>query len=126
MDKTRKRALEKLRGEFGSRAHFWVQPRRLSYVEIDFYWRSAKLGVVISGPLKDDPYRGDSVRAKDPAPSSKDAAISAMRLGVEDITIFMVPYYQVWHRPSLFLEQIRSKLILSGQYPKLSAVDRTA
>lgn len=32
----------------------------------------------------------------------------------------------VWHRPSLFLEQIRSKLILSGHYPKLSAVDRTA
>jgi hypothetical protein len=126
MEKTRNRALEKLRAEFGSMAHFWVQPRRLSYVDIDFYWRSAKLGIVITGPLKDDPYRGDSVRAKEPAPSSKDAAISAMRIGVEDITIFTVPYYQVWHRPSVFLEQIRSKLILSGHYPKLSAVDRTA
>ena len=81
MEKTRNRALEKLRVEFGSRAHFWVRPRRLSYVDIDFYRRSAKLGIVITGPLKDDPYRGD-VRAMDSAPSSKDAASSAMRLGV--------------------------------------------
>jgi hypothetical protein len=98
----------------------------LSYVDIDFYWRSAKLGVVITGPLKDDPHRGDPVRTKDLTPSSKDAAISAMRIGVEDITIVTVPYYQVWHRPSVFLEQIRSKLILSGNYPKLSTVDPVA
>lgn len=50
MEETRKRALEKLKLEFGSRAHFWVQPRRLSYVDIDFYWILAKLGIVITGP----------------------------------------------------------------------------
>ena len=26
-----------------------------------------------------------------------------MRLGIEDITIFTVPYYQVWHRSSVLL-----------------------
>jgi hypothetical protein len=119
MEKTRDRALKKLKVAFGSRAHFWVQPRRLSYVSIDFYWRTANLGIVITGPLKDDPHRGDPVRTKHVPPSSKDAATNAMRLGVEGLTILTVPYYHIWHRPSDFLRQIKRKLILSGRYPKL-------
>jgi hypothetical protein len=48
-----------------------------------------------------------------------------MRLGVEGLTILTVPYYQIWHRPSDFLEQIKRKLILSDQYPKLGTAGIT-
>src|ERR1700674_1816636 len=38
LDKTRERAFLKLKTELGRTAHFWLSPRQISSLYIDFYW----------------------------------------------------------------------------------------
>jgi hypothetical protein len=41
LDMTHARAFSKLKAEFGAKAHFWVRPKKLCFLHIDFYWRKA-------------------------------------------------------------------------------------
>lgn len=114
LDKTRKRAFARLRDEFGAAAHFWPEPRQLPTV--DFYWRLAKLGVVITGPLFD--YSGPTAaRARD---VRTDRNYHCFPKNLKDLMILSFPYYFVWHHPSEFIAKIKQKLVASGRYPRLS------
>jgi hypothetical protein len=119
LDKTRERAFLKLKTELGRTAHFWFRPRQLSSLYIDFYWRKAKVGVVVTGPLMDDLWHAGRKR------------IGAFRFArnyfsnsppeLRNLTILVVSYYTVWHQPSEFVAAIKEQLIASGHYPRLSA-----
>jgi len=119
LESTRERAFEKLRTEFGAKARFWIRPKQLSIIGIDFYWRTAKLGVLITGPLRDDPRRGDPVRTRDSCVGREQDFDWALPPNMKGLAILKFPYYQVWHHPSDFLDQIKHRLITSGYYPKL-------
>src|SRR5438445_8333442 len=111
LQKTRERALEKLRNEFGAKAHFWVNPRQLW--SVDFYWRSARVGVVITGPLQDDLSRGARVRRRDSRVGAKQRSVSIPGVNSWNLTLLSFPYYAIWHHPSDFLSRIKHKLIVS-------------
>jgi hypothetical protein len=114
LDMTRQRAFSKLKAEFGAKAHFWVKPKQLCYPQVDFYWRKAQLGVVISGPLKDALHRGGPERIRD-------EHIEMLPTEQSRLSTITFPYYIVWHQPSEFIKKIRQKLIASGHYPRLGA-----
>lgn len=118
LQKTRDRAFEKLKIEFGAEARFWVNPKQLCG-EADFYWRLAKLGVVISGPLLDDLSRGDPMRGRDSRTESKERSVTIPGVNSWNFTLLSFPYYLVWHHPSDFLNRIKRKLVASGCYPRL-------
>jgi hypothetical protein len=112
---TRERAFTKLKVEFGAKAHFWVQPKQC-FLYIDFYWRRANLGVVITGPLMDHLYRAGPERTRDHHVKSLSRSFE-----LKGLTILTFPYYVVWHHPSEFIKKIRQKLIGSGHYSRLNA-----
>lgn len=117
LQKTHERALEKLKIEFGAKAHFWVNPKQL--LGVDFYWRSAKLGVVISGPLQDDLGRADPARMRDWRFKAKERSVTIPGVNSWTIIVLTFPYYVVWHHPSDFLSHIKDRLLASGCYPRL-------
>jgi hypothetical protein len=117
LDKTSERAFLKLKTEFGGTAHFWVRPRQLSF--IDFYWRKAKVGVVLTGPLMDDLWHAGRKRVGDFR--LKRNILSDLPPEMRYLTLLVVPYYVVWHQPSEFIGAIKQELIASGHYPRLSA-----
>jgi hypothetical protein len=118
LDKTRERAFLKLKTELGGKAHFWLKPRQLACLYIDFYWRKAKVGVVVTGPLMDDLWHGGRKRVGAFRLTRK--YLSNLPPELRDLTILIVPYYMVWHRPSEFVTAIKEQLIASGHYPRLS------
>lgn len=115
--KTHERALEKLKIEFGAKAHFWVNPKQ--FLSVDFYWRSAKLGVAISGPLQDDLGRADRVRKRDCRFEAKERSVTIPGVNSWTIALLSFPYYVVWHHPAEFLSHIKDRLLASGCYPRL-------
>jgi len=119
LEVTHQKALGLLRREFGSCARFWVRPKQLSILGTDFYWKKAKLGLAITGPLMDDPYRGDPKRTRDSRPELEQQLDSLIPESMKGLAIIKVPYYLVWHQPSDFIRRINSKLIASGQYTRL-------
>lgn len=113
--KTRKKAFELFRQEFGAAARFRVSPTQFG--GIDFYWRRAALGLVITGPLVDDPFRADPRRTRD-----IDKRFGVGFFQVQDSAepkILAVPYYEVWHSPRAVVEKVRQLLLASGQYPRV-------
>jgi hypothetical protein len=119
LDKTRERAFLKLKTELGRTAHFWLSPRQISSLYIDFYWRKAKVGAVITGPLMDDLWHAGRKRVGAFRLTRK--YVSNLPPELRDLTILIVPYYMVWHQPSEFVTAIKEQLIASGHYPRLSA-----
>jgi len=119
LDKTRERAFLKLKTEFGGTAHFWVRPRQLSRLCIDFYWRKANVGVVLTGPLADDLLHAGSKRVGDFRLTRN--FLSNLPPALRYLTFLVVPYYVVWHQPSEFIGAIKQQLIASGHYPRLNA-----
>ena len=119
VDKTRERAFLTLKTELGGKAHFWLSPRQFASLYIDFYWRKAKVGVLITGPLMDNIWEAGKKRIG----SFRFAKRIFSKLPPEfrDLTILAVPYYVVWHQPSEFVTEIKEQLIASGHYPRLSA-----
>jgi len=115
---TRERAFTKLRAEFGAKAHFWVKPKQLSFLRVDFYWRLARIGVVITGPPRDNLYRFGSARTRD---SCIDMRQDFLPPNLTGLSVLSFPYYMVWRHPFDFVKQIRHKLIASKRYPRLSA-----
>ncbi len=116
---TRDRAFSRLKHEFGAKAHFWVRPRQLCLGEIDFYWRKAKVGVIITGPLLDARGRAGPQRARDRRLEYD--FTSTLPTELKGLTVLRFPYYEVWHQPAGFIKQIRQGLVASGHYPRLSA-----
>jgi len=116
LDKTHERAFTKLKAEFGSKAHFWVKPEQLSFLRVGFYWRLARIGVVITGPPRDDLYRFGPARTRDSCNVRQDFLPPNLR----GLTLLSFPYYVVWHHPFDFVSQISGKLIASERYPRLS------
>jgi hypothetical protein len=115
LEGTRQKAFELLRRVFGSSAHFRSQPSNLSVA--DFYWRKARLALLITGPNLDDRTRAEPTRSRDPSPKLYEEFNSSP----EKPKLITVPYYLVWHQPARFLDQIRQELVASGQYPRLVA-----
>ena len=115
LDKTHERAFTKLKAEFGSKAHFWVKPKQLCFLRVGFYWRLARIGVVITGPPRDDLNRFGPARTKDSCSVRQDF----LPPDLKGLTLLSFPYYVVWHQPSEFIRKIRQKLIASGHYPRL-------
>jgi hypothetical protein len=130
LEKSHRKAFDLLRWEFGSTARFQTERPF-----IDFYWRKARLAVLISGAL----VNFSDVFEKFMAPRSvlesyqlkRDAHSSWLPLGrsmgelsgipktgIEEI---WVPYYKIWHNPRNFLAEIRAKLVASRAYPRLTA-----
>ncbi len=118
LDKTHKRAFARLKTEFGSKTHFWVRPKEL--FPMDFYWRLARIGVTITGPLNDDLNRSGRTRTRDFRMGLLDDLVSYLP-NFQGMTVLTFPYYVVWHHPTEFVRQIRQKLASSGRYPRLSA-----
>jgi hypothetical protein len=118
LDKTRERAFLKLKTELGRTAHFWFRPRQLSALYIDFYWRKAKVSVVITGPLMDD--LGHAGRKRVGSFRFARRFFSKLPTDFRDLTILAVPYYVIWHQPSEFVTAIKEQLIASGHYPRLN------
>lgn len=116
---TRDRAFSRLKREFGAKAHFWVRPIQLYVGDIDFYWRRAKLGVTITGPLLDAHDRAGLERVRDRR-FEYDFA-STLPPELKGFAVLTFPYYEVWHQPSEFIRKIRHSLVASGHYPRLSA-----
>src|ERR1700730_12092011 len=110
---TRQKAFEMMRRVFGSSAYFRRQSEQT--IGIDFYWKKARLAVVITGPLWDDVSRGTQNKARDSRPHLGQHFESLPQTS----KIVKVPYYVVWHRPAHFLDQIRHELVASGQYSRL-------
>ena len=119
LDTTHGRAFSKLKAEFGAKAQFWVRPKQLCLLHVNFYWRKAHLGVVITGPLMDDLRRAGPERTRDER-IERDF-INALPPDLRGLTVLTFPYYVVWHQPSEFIKTVTQKLIGSGHYPKLSA-----
>lgn len=118
LDKTHKRAFARLKTEFGSKAHFWVRPKEL--FPMDFYWRLARIGVAITGPLKDDLNRRGPARTRDFRMGLLEDLVSYLPPNFQGMTVLTFPYYVVWHHPTEFVRRIRQKLAASGRYPRLS------
>lgn len=116
---TRKRAFEKLRTEFGAKAHFWANPQQFGFLGIDFYWRLAKLAVVITGPLRDNLKRAGQTRTRDSWIGFQGDDLCKLSPNTTDLAVLTFPYYVVWHHPSDFIAEIREKLVASGCYPRL-------
>jgi len=106
MAKTRSRAFDLLRKEFGAVARFWPNFVYLSE-HADFYWRRAGLGLIITGPRNSDRHPADT------------GFRTWGRTRIEKL--LRVPYYTVWHRPKKFLDAVRAELALSGKYPRLKS-----
>ena len=119
LETTREKAFLLLRREFGSSARFWVNPRQLKILRIDFYWRKARLGLTITGPLIDDPYRGDPKRTRDSRPELERELDSLIPENMQRLAIIKIPYYMVWHQPSDVINRINKRLVASGQYGRL-------
>ncbi len=119
LEVTHQKALGLLQREFGACARFWVRPKQLSILGVNFYWKKAKLGLAITGPLIDDPHRGDPRRTRDSRPELEQELHSGIPEGMKALAIIKLPYYLVWHQPSAFISRINSKLAASGQYPRL-------
>ena len=119
LDMTHRRAFSKLKAEFGAKAHFWVRPKQLRLLRVDFYWRKAQLGVVITGPLMDDLCRAGPERTRDEGVERD--FINELLPDLRGLTVLPFPYYVIWHQPSEFIKTVTQKLIASGHYPRLSA-----
>src|ERR1700722_3950368 len=113
LEATRKKAFEMMRRAFGASARFRSQSEPA--MSVDFYWRKARLGLVITGPPRDAAGRGDPRRTGDSRPELGQHFDSLPAT----LKIIRAPYYLVWHRPTHFLDQIRNELVASGQYPRL-------
>jgi hypothetical protein len=121
LEATRQKVFRLLRREFGSSARFWIRPTPLSFLGIDFYWRKARLGLAITGPLIDDLYRGDPRRTRDSKPELEREFDCRIPVNMRGLSIIKIPYYSVWHRPSEVVNCIKKRLVASGQYPRLLA-----
>lgn len=110
--KTRKRAFELFQKELGACARFWASPSQ--FYGVDFYWRRARLGVAITGPLEDDVFRADPRRSRD-----RMWVVVSRAYKSDGLTVMAVPYYEVWHKPGPVVATIRQQLLASGRYPKL-------
>jgi hypothetical protein len=119
LEATRQKAFRLLQREFGAFARFWVKPKQLNLIGIDFYWRKARLGLLITGPLIDDPSRGDPTRSRDSRQELEQDLDSVIPENMKGLTTIKMPYYIVWHRPSDLVSRIRGRLVASGQYPRL-------
>ena len=116
---THQRALVLLRLEFGACARFWVKPRQLRYLDVDFYWKKANLGLVITGPLIDDPWRADPRRTRDSRDELQLEFDSPIPNIILPVRVIKTPYYSIWHQPSAFIRHMRELLAGSRQYPRL-------
>lgn len=121
MQSTFERAFELLRRNFGSSAKFHSRPKRFKDLEIDFYWKRADFGLVISGPNIDDLWRPGNQRTRDRNALFERWAYRARSVDRESqrLAVMMVPYYEIWHHPTEFAERVRNYLRRSGQYPRV-------
>lgn len=119
LEATRQKAFVLLRQAFGSSARFWVRPVQLFFLQVDFYWRRANLGLAITGPLMDDPFRGDPVRTRDSRPELGQGVEFRIPTQMQGLEIVKIPYYSIWHKPSEFISRINRELMASHKYPKL-------
>ena len=107
------RAFRLLQIEFGSKARFQPRPPRWHRLDTpDFYWRKANFGIEITGPLSHSQF-DESLHN-----------VRSMRGERGAITgnpeIVRVSYRVVLDTPQKFLESIRTRLVASGAYPRLS------
>ncbi len=119
LEDTHHKAFELLRRAFGACARFWVRPKQLRIIGIDFYWKKANMGLALTGPLIDDPSRGDPGRTRDSRPALEYDIDSMIPQSMKGLMVVKMPYYLVWHQSSDFLRRIRSKLFATGRYPGL-------
>ncbi len=115
MERTRARAFEILRKEFGASARFWPRPENTPVPWPDFYWRKANVAVVITGPLHDVPGPATARMRSESVVNGAYFSGAMQRMKINRLA-----YYLVWHRPGEFMAVIRAALVASGKYPKLS------
>ena len=121
---TLERAHGLLRKEFGAVARFQrnkrFQPngKKISkeWPEAHFYWKRARIAVLITGPRIDD---FDSATEKKRNDSLRFLQEQGKAPFPDEITILTIPYYKVVKQPTRFLAKVRKALIESGAYPKL-------
>jgi hypothetical protein len=118
MERTRQKAFDLLRKEFGSTARFEIGYRPV----IDFFWRRARLAMAISGPLRPRLF-SDGPMMQDKAPDLDFSRWMMMlpRFPKTGVVLVAVPHYMVWHRPQHFLAETRMMLLNSKTYPRLNA-----
>ena len=119
---TFQKAFELLRQNFGSRANFWPRPRHLRILDVDFYWRRARIALIITGPNFDDFRRGDSKKTRDSPRITENYPLLRQDVAkhLDGGIVISIPYYDVWHSPSGVVGTVRKALLESGKYPKLS------
>jgi len=111
-----------LRRNFGSSARFVARPRQFRSLGVDFYWKRAKIGLVITGPTFDDLRRGDRRRTRDREQVLYDLCEgrnSFLRVA-NRLSVMIVPYYDIWHNPTAVVANVRGVLFDSGKYPRLA------
>lgn len=128
MQDTFAKVFQLLKVQFGARAHFRPRPDSLRDLHVDFYWERAKFGIGITGPNIDDPTRLDNARTRHSIERRRYYEwLVDEGIGYPDqargLTLVQVPYYVIWHQPSLFVEDIKKVLLNSGAYPKLRLTD---
>ena len=112
MELARTRAFALLKKEFGSSAHFWPRPK-FSRVSLDFYWRRANLGVMVTGPLLTLP---SGARKRDQGLDYHEFCSGELKR----VQILKLPYYMdLAQSCQSFVGEIRAALAASGKYPKL-------
>lgn len=115
LERTREKAFQLLRREFGASARFQAAHGS------DFYWKKARIRLVITGPLIDDRSRGDPRRTRDDwglrLLRESQRETGSPETGTKE---YEVPYYRVWHKPSEFVADVRRLLAGSRCYPRLA------
>jgi hypothetical protein len=117
LERTRRKAFELFKIEFGATARF-----RPILDLVDFYWPKARLAVWISGPLSTRIYARDKLKR-----ASGDVGLEwAKSLGwlheipMNRVMKLRIPYYRVWHNPQAVVGEIKEKLAASGGYRRLA------
>lgn len=118
------RAHELLRKEFGAVARFQrnkrFQPngKKISreWPEAHFYWKRARIAVLITGPRIDDFSSSTEKKRNDSLQFLQERGNAPFP---DDITVLPIPYYVVTKQPRQFLEQVHEALSASGAYPRL-------
>jgi hypothetical protein len=118
---TFQKMFELLRRNLGSRANFWPRPRHLRILDVDFYWKRARIALIITGPNFDDFRRGDNTKTRDSPRIAENYFLLRQDVAkpLEGGTVITIPYYDVWHNPSGVVEIVRNAVIESGKYPNL-------
>ena len=81
----------------------------------DFYWRRARLALIITRPrinlfLKDLPAMNDTFRNR----------MENLAPFPDGVRVLTIPYYVILKQPTAFLSKMRGELLKSNAYPRLA------